>query len=111
MTEPNKNPIRKIKPITGFWVAAFQYPAPSCSDEFDFIEGPGNLLLDNGEWRTLVEFTLNSVPSLVYLAEMVSKHRNLSWRLLKFDESGLQEVNKDEYLRFMHREHSNIRIH
>lgn len=102
---------KAVKPITGLWVAAFRYPAPRGIEDFDFVEGVGNLLLDNGEWRTLVEFNVNAVPSLVYLAEMVSRDRKLPWRLLKFDAGGVREVDKDEYLGFMRMEHGDLGMH
>jgi len=54
--------------------------------------------------RTTIEHEARALPSLVRLCQEIEAEKGLSWRLLKFDEEGVEELDKslyEEYLNWM----------
>jgi hypothetical protein len=54
--------------------------------------------------RTTIEHEARALPSLVRLCKEIEEDKGLSWRLLKFDEEGVEELDKavyEEYLDWM----------
>jgi hypothetical protein len=50
-----------------------------------------------GVLQATIEHELGAVPHLISLCDEIATYEGFPWRLLKFDEDGVHELDKDEY--------------
>lgn len=93
----------KTRQVEELYVAAFTMPV----GRNEFAEVIMSGIYGNGQTmiaRSTVEHDLKAVPSLIRLCKEIEQEHGLSWRLLKFDRSGIHELDRtlyEEYLEWV----------
>ena len=91
-----------MRTISKLYVAAFQVKDVSDDQVCEVIlSGIYRDLQNNWYARATVEHEPAALPSLIKLALEIEQETGYCWRLLLFDENGITELNKDDYIPFI----------
>ena len=85
--------------VKALYAGIFKVPIPDGFFE-TFLCG----FCENGQdmvARTTIEHEAKALPDLVRLCKQIESDKGLSWRLLKFDEDGVEELDKDVYEEYL----------
>lgn len=86
---------RKIEQLEALYVGAVAMPV--AGDEAGPVAETVFFGHRYGVARASIEHHEGAVASLVAMCDEIEKQRGYPWRLLKFDATGVHELNKDDY--------------